>query len=358
MKISRHPSGSLFTTLSVNGKKNFIYGSTEEEVETKYTEMKYKHNKGYDVNNNPTMESYMVTWYKTFKAGKGALKTQEMYQNCINNHINPAIGTKKIKDITGTQVQTLLNKIKSSKSLAHKVRITMNQIFNQAIADRLITFNPVSSTKVIAPNKPKRACLSTTQRGLLLTILKDHELYPLILTILHTGMRMTEALALTWKDIDFENYFIKVTKGTEYKNGKPNEKDTKNEKHRNIPVPDQCVMDTIRKLKKTNKQLYVFPSEKGGPMNGYEVERKWKHAKKVINAWFKVNEKMQEHKFNLTFRLLRHTYCTALFDAEIDDVSAAYLMGHDISIMRGVYTHISNTREVKTIKKLKTLYKD
>ncbi len=120
MKISKHARGNYYTTF----KGKFIYGSTPEEVEEKYDELKYQYRQGYNVDKNPTLEDYMVLWYNTHKKGQGALKTQEMYRNCINNHINPALGHKRLKEVTATQVQALLNSITSSRSLAHKVRIT------------------------------------------------------------------------------------------------------------------------------------------------------------------------------------------------------------------------------------------
>ena len=67
MKINQHARGNYYTTFTVSGKKNFIYGSTPEEVEVKYAEMKYKYHQGYNVNDNPTLESYMILWYNTYK---------------------------------------------------------------------------------------------------------------------------------------------------------------------------------------------------------------------------------------------------------------------------------------------------
>lgn len=361
MKISRHARGDLYTTLTIKGHKFFIYGATEEEVEMKYTEMKYKYHQGYNVTDNPTMEEYMILWYKTFKDGVGALETQHMYRSCINNHINPALGHLKVKEITATQVQKLLNGITSSKSLAHKVRITLNQIFKQAIADRLITFNPVMSCKVIAPDEPKRECLNPIQRELMLSILKDHRFYPIMFTILYTGMRMGEALALLWKDIDFENSVIKVTKATEFDHAKPKAKDPKTKRgFREIPMPEILSNYLKQYHKKSKKGLYVFPGHAGGPMGQSEIMRIWKKAQKKVNKWFddEKNKEYQQYKFNLTFRVLRHTYCTGLFDAGVDEVSAAEIMGHDVSIMRKVYTHLQDERKKKTALKLESLYKE
>jgi len=387
MKIRLHAHGSYYTTITINGKKNFIYGATPDEVEAKYIEMKYKHRQGYNVNSNPTMEEYMVLWYNSFKKGKGAIKTQKMYQNCINNHINPALGKLKVKEVGVTHVQGLLNSITSSKSLAHKVRITLNQIFEAAIMDRLITFNPVKGCEVIAPDEPKRTFLTPYQRELMLEILAGHRVYPVVFTMLYTGMRLGEALALLWSDIDFDNKIIKVSKAFEYDHSKPKNKDPKTENgFREIPMPS-VLLDYLKQCQKTSKKsLYVFPGHHGGPMGESELNRIWRSAQKRINNWFYGKEKTIERKikkatspevkeslekqlkeaqtfteenyFNLTARLLRHTYCTGLYDAGVDEVSAAKIMGHDVSIMREIYTHIQESRKKRTAIKIENLYKD
>lgn len=359
MKIQQHVRGNYYTTLTINGKKNFIYGSTPEEVEVKYTEMKYKYYQGYNITDNPTMDEYAVLWYNTFKKDKGAIETQNMYKNCINTHISPALGHLKVKDISGTQAQKLLNKITSSKSLAHKVRITLNQIFKQAIADRLITFNPVDSTNIIAQDDPKREFLNPVQRHLMLSILKDHRAYPLAFTILYTGMRRGEALALLWKDIDFEHNEIRVTKATEYDHSKPKQRDTKTKRGvRDIPMTQELSSFLKKYQKNALKSLYVFPGHAGGPMGKSELSRIWKGAQKKVKRWFKKNPDMKEYEFSLTFRSLRHTFCTGLFDAGIDELSAAEIMGHDVLIMRKVYTHIQDARKKKNVAKLETLYQE
>lgn len=365
-KISLHSNGLLYTTLSIKGKKHFIYGSTPEEVDAKYTEMKYQNNQGYNINDNPKMEEYMIRWYNAFKKGKGAIKTQEMYRNCINVHINPALGNYKVKEVGVTQVQELLSNIKSSKSLAHKVRITLNQIFNAAIMDRLRTFNPVLGCEVVAPDDPKRAFLSENQRNLLLEVLNGHRSYPLIFTLLYTGMRMGEALALLWSDVDFKNGVIRIHKALEFDKSKPKNKDPKTERgFREIPMNDD-LLDYLKKRKRETKQkksLYVFYGHAGGLMGQTEIKRIWRKARKRIDTWFKENNEKPKsemksiEEFTLTFRLLRHTFCTGLYDAGIDEVSAADIMGHDVKIMREIYTHISEGRKKKTIVKLQNLYK-
>ena len=50
---------------------------------------------------------------------------------------------------------------------------------------------------------------------------------------------------------------------------------------------------------------------------------------------------------------LRHTYCTILYEAGVDVLTAKELMGHaDITTTMGIYTHLREEREKKSITKL------
>ena len=208
-----------------------------------------------------------------------------------------------------------------------------------------------------APDKPKREFLSGAQREKLLEILKGNRLYPLIYTMLYPSMRQGVALALTWNDIDFDKKIIRVTKGTEYVKSKPREKAPKTSRgNRTIPMPEE-LSKFLQEHKKKIKSLYVFPGHAGGPMGLTELDSHWRKAKRKIEKWFESNSDANIEPFNLTCRLLRHTYCTGLFDAGIDEVSAAEIMGHDVSIVREVYTHISDERKKATVEKIETLYK-
>lgn len=361
MKISLHTNGKYYTTLNINGKKKFIYGETPDDVEKKYIEMKYKHNMGYNVNSDPTIEEYALQWFKVFKEDSGSLSTRRMYENCINHHIIKKLGNRKLKELTGTQAQQFIKNITSSKSLADKVRITLSQIYKQAIEDRIVVFNPVANCKVSAPEDPKRECLSDIQRELLLKILDGHKFYPICYTMLYTGMRMGEAIALKRKrDIDFDNKIIRVSEGTEYENSRPIPKDPKTKRgFREIPMAPE-LHAFLKKHLEGNKTLYVFPAHHGGQMGLTEITRLWKKANEKVDKFFndEKNKKCKEHRFHITFRLLRHTFCTGLYDAGIDEVSAAAIMGHSVEVMRRIYTHIQKNRKEKTAVKIGDIYKN
>lgn len=358
-KISPHKRGGFYTTLTVSGNKSFIYGRTEEDVKEKYIEALYLAGQGYNISDNPTMRDYAVNWFNIFKKGKGAVKTQEMYMNIVNVHIIPALGKKKVKEITTSDVQLLLNETDSSKSLQHKVRISLNQIFKKAQADRLIAFNPVTGTDSVETEEPIRLCYSREQAKLLIKILQDHKVFPLAFTILNTGMRITEAIALMRKrDLDLENKKIYVRESAEFVNSQPEKKETKTKRGvREIPIPSSFATWLESHLQ-TRKSLYVFPGHHGGQMGQTELKNMQRRANKRIDKWFDEHPEGEEHRFKLHFRTLRHTYCTELFDLEIDEISAAAIMGHTVTIMREIYTHLRKERMDRTVQKIEGLYSD
>lgn len=391
--ISEHKKGGFYTTLTINGKKKFIYGATEEEVLEKYIEAKYKSGQGYNITDNPLMIDYTIRWFDIYKKNrhkqgkkKLSINTLEMYANIINNHIIPQLGHKRVKEIVTSDIQTVLNNASSSRSLQHKVRITLNQIFNIAISDRLISFNPVIGTEPIETPEPERLCYTPEQRNILLYVLHDHGVYPLIFTILHSGLRATEAIALMKiRDLDLENNKIYVRESTEFNKNQPRAKDTKTKRGvRTVPIPSTFA-DWLKEYLKTNKSLYVFPGHDGGQMKQSELKSKQRWANNKLKKWFDTAELAQkkrsegekltkkekealkvidalniddisEHRCQLHFKTLRHTYCTELFDLGIDENSAAAIMGHSVTVMREIYTHIQKKRKEQTVEKIENLY--
>lgn len=359
--IGRHSSGRLYTTMTVNGKKKFIWGATEQEVRDKWLELRYMSSQGYNVTDNPTLEDYAIKWYNLYikpRQGQGgAVKTKEMYINAVEVHIIPALGYKRIKDITTSDVQGLLNQITSSKSLQHKVRITLNQIFVKAMADRLIAHNPIIGTDPVEAPEPVRLVYTPEQRGILLEVLQGHAIFPLVFTILNTGMRATEALALMRsRDLDLDAGKIYVRESTEFVKAKPRTKPTKTKRGvRTIPIPS-AFADWMRGYLTGVKSLYVFPGTDGGQMGKTKLTNMQRKANRRLARWFDEHPDQEEHRFQLHFRTLRHTYCTELFDLGVDELSASRIMGHTVTIMREIYTHIQKKRQQKTVDKIENLY--
>ncbi len=98
----------------------------------------------------------------------------------------------------------------SAKSV-HNVHIVLRAALNRAVEDGLITTNPAAGRDMHkTPSSPRMKTWSREQLEMFLgSIATDHH-YPIYLLAAHTGMRRSEMLGLTWKDIKFTAEIVSV----------------------------------------------------------------------------------------------------------------------------------------------------
>ncbi len=159
----------------------------------------------------PTVDEFMQISFEIHEAYRRPL-SQKDYKFIYERHIKPVFGKRIIDEIKPSEIATwqskLLKKL-STKSLT-MIRAVFNVMFNDALADELITRNPMSLIK-----KPKNISVNE------ILPFKQDEIFTLLETIpqkmravfaigFFTGMRTGELVALKWSDIDFENNIIKV----------------------------------------------------------------------------------------------------------------------------------------------------
>lgn len=363
--MKKRSDGRFCKTVTINGQRQFIYGYSPEEVENQYIELKMKQKKGMQLNDDVTMGELAVEWYDTYIKGEKAQKTQNMYKSIINTHI-AEFADYKLKDIKPITIDKYFKKLDKSKSLQHKIRITLNQLFKLAMANKIIDFNPVEHVKLTAKDDPRREYYDEQQRDIVLKALEGHRSHLLALTLLNSGMREGEALALIWDDFDYNKSVIHVVKAVEWVDGQPHIKKPKTKAGiRHIPIPDE-LRDALQYEKDHRKNLspYIFHHKNGGMHTETSASNLWETAKAKVENYLKnvvnkeIKDEDQKVKINLTFRALRHTYATALYDAGIDLKSAQEILGHaDFKITMNIYTHIQNERREKTVIQIKDLYK-
>lgn len=222
----------------------------------------------------------------------------------------------------------------SKKTVANHHSI-LNMIFKFAILNGYIIYNIMQDIPLPSNLPQKRRELPSDRE---LEIVNSHyegfDFLPYFL--LNTGLRISEALALTINDIDFERKLVSVNKHLLHDGNKPVlENKTKTAAgERNVILLDRVA----EKIPKT-KGL-IFGDEKGKPYSKGQLRHRWEQYQK-------------KYGLTLTAHQLRHGYATMLFEAGIDEKDAQELMGHsDISTTRSIYTHIRDKRRDETAKKL------
>jgi integrase len=159
--------------------------------------------------------------------------------------------------------------------------------------------------------------------------------YTLFLLLARTGLRIGEALALQWSDIDFNGRFIKVERGISRGKVEP----PKSGKARLVDMSAQLAKTLrVHQLQSKKKGLslgmgglpeYVFTNEKGGFLN----KDNWR--RRVFLKALKKGELRE-----IRIHDLRHTYATLRISKgdNIQDVSNQ-LGHHSVKLTLDVYNH-------------------
>ena len=112
--ITRHKKSGLFmaryTVETSDGlrKRKTIYGKEREEVADKLIEALSNRNKGLVFEGeNQALSEYLDRWLNGAVKGSVKPSTYESYERMIRNHIKPALGHRKLKNLAPDHVQYL-----------------------------------------------------------------------------------------------------------------------------------------------------------------------------------------------------------------------------------------------------------
>lgn len=331
-----------------DGTRKYLRGKTQEELDRKVLETQILVNAGVDVCSEETFAHFAQTWYDVYKKPYLREKSLDMIRYVLNQHILPAIGGYRLRDITPLQVQAILAAMSDkSNSLQSKVLVALRSIFKAAQENGLVAKSPVSSMLRPGGRKtPEKTALTAEESGLLLSRTNNPRAYTFLLIALHTGMRRGEILALQWDDVDFDNGFIYVRHNALLHSvGKTTISDHLKTAaaRRDIPLSDELA-DWLQRCQRTAHSKFVLSMQNHQPLTQSAYK----------SMWHLIERELPDH--HITAHILRHTYITRLFEAGLDLKEIQYLAGHStLDMTLRVYTHYDRaSRSAQTAEKVRS----
>ena len=368
-KYTIRADGRLMKRVSVNGKLETLYADNPKDLEDQYIEKKYLSKKGIIVEDNGmSVEQWAKKWLKSYKTDKEKA-TKDMYSHAIDKYINPSIGAIKLKNLRENDIFDMLNKLNDTPREKEVVLLTIKQILEKAVDNDLIYKNVANKIK-IKKHKPKeKQPLTDLEISYLKQVAEKDERCFMLLFMLYTGLRKEEVAPLKYKDIDLDKKIVSINKAVHWDKNQPQIKGTKNEYHRNVPIPN-IILEKISKLKSQHKDsdLMFISVKKKSLMTDSSMERLLEHCLFEINKLYKKNqldtqENIPEENFEIktikfTYHQLRHTYACMLHKAGIPVKEAQYLTGHkSLSVLLNIYTHLDEEDKDNATEKLNNLLK-
>jgi integrase len=143
-------------------------------------------------------------------AGK-TFATCETYEGYLRKWILPRWKSYRLRDVKSVAVEEWLKSLPLANGSRAKIRNGMHAIFNHAIRWEWHSENPITRVRQSAKRLRIPIVLSVAQVQALLDNLRE-PVRTMVLVDISTGLRIGELLALQWRDIDFENLEISVTR--------------------------------------------------------------------------------------------------------------------------------------------------
>ena len=326
-----------------------VYGKTIKELEEKIAEIRYKSKTGeYIKNTDMLFCDYANHWYDTYKA-KRRTRTKSMYEYVLNKYIVPEIGNLKLRDILKSDIQYIINTNFELRRTCEQIRLTLNQIFKQALEDDLIRKIPTNN--LIMPPKEqsdKRALTKTEKKSIISAEFSDRE-KAYIYVIFYMGLRKCEALALTNLDFNFKERTVSINKDLLFVKNKPIIEGTKNKYSvRKVLIPTDA-LPFLKKYVDNLKTVNLFTGINGELITESSYRRMWES---IINKLNYAACTPKERELNLqkiqglTSYTFRHNYATMLYYSGISLKMASSYMGHrDTKMILEVYSHLDEEKE-------------
>ncbi|HAK1107409.1 TPA: site-specific integrase, partial [Listeria monocytogenes] len=267
-----------------------------------------------------TFHEYFKEWVDLYKVGAIRSITLQKYY-VTEQKIQELVPELKIKDLDRYTYQQLLN----NYALTHEKQTTMDFHHHlkgailDAVDEGVLNQNPTRKIVIKGKNpRPKKAkFLNQFEVQVLLKELnlkEDINWDWFILLIIKTGLRFSEALALTPSDFDFSTQKISINKTWDYKMVTGSFQPTKNESsNRKIQIDWQLAMQfsQLIKMKDSDKPIFV--------------------KSRVFNSTINNRLKVLCQNANIptiTIHSLRHTHASLLLFAGVSIASVANRLGH------------------------------
>lgn len=324
--------------------------------------------------NSISYADFIDQWYEMYVEVNLRVSTQRKYRGMIAKHLKPTLGHLQLQSIKPKTLQNFVNSYKEKGYSHQTITHIMNMLktsFEYAIEPlQYLQKNPMTHVKKPKVDKKRtreRYVLNQEEWQKIITRFDASTKYHIPLMIgYHTGLRIGEALGLTWDCIDFENSTLTVNKQLlAYKSKTEPRKWTlappkTDASYRTIPI-GKTLLDALKKEKLKQKQHRLMYGEYYKRYTSTEIlpdlheiqldhEGKddlhlvCRHDDGQFMHWdgmrycFRVIQDNMNIRFE--YHALRHTHATMLVESGANIKSVQKRLGHEkIETTLQTYAH-------------------
>lgn len=314
-----------------------------------------------NVGYSPTVEEYIKDWLYNVKANTLKPSSFDRKEEVINYQIIPYIGSISVQALSTDDIQNMVNELKKrySYSTVKKAYECINACLRYAVKKRDLPYNAAESVSIPSNMQRSDSDIHFFTEDETRLILQEsvrcckngnraYRIGEIFIFLLNTGLRIGEALALEWDNIDFEKQlatvrnnvvYVKDRTGSDksYRCIKQPSTKTKNGS-RIVPLNAEAARALISLKGLNGSTPYVFATKNGKRIHPRNVDRTFRAI-------------LQRCNIPCTgVHSLRHTFASRLFAKGVDVKTVSELLGHsDVGITYDTYIHLIQEQRVVAV---------
>jgi integrase len=337
---TRHPGiyrrGSRYVVVhEYRGKQTKRAARTIGEALTIQGEFRQPGGAAYMPAGAQTFAGYAATWLDTYRGrtrrGVGEL-TREDYARSLRLYLVPEFGTTRLADITPPDVRRLIRRLEDQGKKATTIRgilAPLKALFATAVEDGALRSNPAAGVRITGRDEAPEEVRALTRvefAALLAEVPEDWRLFVEFLT--HTGLRISEALGLTWEAIAFGER-PRVVVREQLCRGKRRSLKSDHSR-RDVPLTAGMAQRLWKLGAKRAPDAPVFSTSIGTALSASNVRNR-------VLAPARIAAGMEW----VSFHTFRHTCASHLFDAGMNIKQVSAWLGHsDAAFTQRTYVHL------------------
>jgi integrase len=313
-------------------------GSSRRGAERALTEALAKVDRGeYRTASNQTFSEAADAWFER-KRPLIEASTYRGYEIELRTRLKPEFGRLRLRQITRGHVEAYLSRLDREGRLSRKTindsLIPMRQILGRAVREGVLASNPAENHDRDAPLELpyEPPTMQYLNRADALRYLEacDARYRPMAEVLLGAGLRIGEAIALEWRDVDWDASALNIARTSKHGGiGTP-----KGDRTRSVVIAPYLVRvlrdHRSRRAEGGTLSQLVFPSPRGAMLDRHNVRRR--HHDPAVEA-AGLSPILRLHD-------LRHTAATLWLAAGESIYFAQQQLGHkDIQTTIDLYGH-------------------
>jgi integrase len=328
MRLWRHKNGTYYVIIDRNHKRSL---STKNKAEAERILKALKKSdfqkKIAGLEKTETVSEFFADCLEDYKYTKEeATHTSMSYAlNAFESYIGP----KPLNEVTKKDLSDFVThrlKMGYAKTSVNIYIRNIKAAFSKAVEWEKLPHNPLSGFKQLKIDKKLPKFLTFDDLDKFTNILSDNSLRHAFFFYVLTGCRRSEALVLTWDDIDFERMVVHIRK-------------TKNHEARDIPICDS-LFEVLNGI--TPKKGYLFP----GKIKGTHLDKD--------AMTHNIKDCLTEAGFpDMRLHDLRHTFASLLALSGETLQTIRDLLGHSDIRTTEIYAHLTADHLKTAVNKLK-----